>query len=450
MCGIPVVNTLLPHQKIGLDFLRSRQRSLLADEMGLGKTIQAIALINSYATRPNILVICPALVRGVWVDELKQWLYNPYTIIRAESGYLPLVRVPSITIISYDATISPKVMRYIMAKTYGLVICDESHYLKNHSAKRTQAVLAGGIKATQWLFMSGTPITNSPLDIWPILAAACPKALGEYQNFGDFANRYTHVVTGGKGGVRYLGAKNENELNDRLKGFMLRRTKQEVLKDLPDIFHQPIFLAPDKTAEKLLQVEQDFERAIMLKDLTMRDPKQAASLMRHADKHVMTARRLLGVEKLPHVLAHVKNVLEQQDKVVVFCHHQELFQALHNAFKEEGYMPAAVSGGSGNSTLDREKQIKIFQQQPECRVFLGSIGACSTGITLTAASHIIFAEMAFLPSEMEQAAARCHRIGQKKNVLVQYMVWSESLEHWIFTNVLRKSNSIEKIIGNKE
>jgi SWI/SNF-related matrix-associated actin-dependent regulator 1 of chromatin subfamily A len=439
---------LLPYQEEGVQFLKSHARALLADDMGLGKTIQAIAYINSLAKMHDILIVCPAVMRGTWLNELRAWLDKPYGIVRLETTYLPLMHKPCVYVLSYDSIRNPRVLAYLKKRSFAIAVCDESHYMKNREAKRTQAVLASGLKSSRWVFMSGTPVTKSPTDLWPILAAAAPECLGAYKSYNEFYHRYCKVYIDDNGRERVAGAQNLDELRARLQPFMLRRTKTEVLKDLPDIFHQAVMINPTKKIKDLLKQEHDAERSLRLKDIMIGSPGEAwRKALQENDAHMMSIRRELGEEKLVHILEAVDNILCQTNKLVIFCHHKKLVKDIEASLQKDGISYVTLTGETPYE--QRQDAITRFQSDPNCQVFIGAISV-SIGITLTAAHHILFAEVSFLPHEMEQAAARCHRLGQRKNVLVQYLLWEDSLEHWIFSNVLFKAETVHQIVNKKD
>ena len=235
----------LPYQRAGIAYARERTRSLIADEMGLGKTIQAIGLIN--LTNPtSVLIVCPNSVKLNWRRELERWLVEKRSIGIANGKRFP---DDDIVIINYD--IVGKHRSAIDARTWDLLIVDEAHYLKNPRAQRTQYVLGRWdydereriqpINARQTVFLSGTPLTNRPIELWPILKYALPNTLGRSWKYyvtrycGGEPTRYGWYVD---------GATNLDELQDRLRSeLMVRRRKADVLAELPAKRRQVVCLS---------------------------------------------------------------------------------------------------------------------------------------------------------------------------------------------------------------
>ena len=291
--------TLFPYQQEGVHKLVSKKRLLLADEMGLGKTIQCIEAINrvcndstnnklkkqtnsdsssssSSSSEPKILIVCPKSVLGVWQSELNIWLdpkfQSSWDIQVATTKSKPDVHPGSITLINYD--ICHKLKKIIQKPHYDILICDEAHYLKTPDTQRTEAVLGGGggtVKGIQsdflWL-LTGTPVLNRPIELFPLLHAINPT---EFPDIGAYAMRYCDpkekvIYTGRypKTIVDYSGSSNLKELSERLDPIMLRRYKMDVLSQLPEKFRSCTCLTPaddidiaKKERELLLAVLRD-------------------------------------------------------------------------------------------------------------------------------------------------------------------------------------------------
>jgi hypothetical protein len=146
--------------------------------------------------------------------------------------------------------------------------------------------------------------------------------------------------------------------------------------------------------------------------------------------------------KLPDAITYIKDCLEQTDKVVVFAHHIHIIDGLMDGLKE--FNPVKVTGSVKNE--DRQTAVDTFQTDKACRVFVGNIKAAGVGLTLTAASHVIFVEASWSPADIQQAADRCHRIGQKDNVTVDLLTISESIDSLVLHSVLTKMDVIDRII----
>ena len=205
---------------------------------------------------------------------------------------------------------------------------------------------------------------------------------------------------------------------------MLRMTKAECI-DLPSKSYRVIALdlPVDKREKQFSQDQIDKPDSI---------PFEAIS----------DIRRLNAERKLDQSISYIKDCLEQVDKVVVFAHHTHIIDGLVDAFKD--YAPVMVTGAVKNE--DRHAAVQTFQNDAKCRVFVGNIKAAGVGLTLTAASHVVFVEAPWSPSDLQQAADRCHRIGQQDNVTIDLLTITGSIDEIILHKILTKMDVIDSVI----
>jgi len=436
-----------PFQKAGIDYALQRKGTLIADQMGLGKTMQAIGFIN-YKKLKRILIICPATLKTNWEKELKKWLTFKSTIGIAYSKQ-PFPN-KNIVIINYDII---NKFEDVKNKTWDLLICDESHYIKNNTAERTRQIVGSNrrgiapIKADHYLFLTGTPILNRPREIWTVANFLHPE---EFSNFFSFAHRYCGAYNTGYG-WNYNGASNLEELQDRLRSlFMVRRLKSEVLKELPDKIRQVITIPYSSLATQIdnEKILYDKYKDIIqnIKGMEVYEKENKCKSTAPALSEISAAREQTALAKVPFVIEHIKESLEQEEKIVVFAHHHSVVNAIASNFKRTEYV--LLTGQTPQKT--RELAIRAFQESPTKRLFIGSILAAGVGITLTAASHIIFAELDWVPGNLCQAEDRCHRIGQKDSVFVQHMIAEQSIDSLMIDSIFRKQEIIEKALNKKE
>jgi SWI/SNF-related matrix-associated actin-dependent regulator 1 of chromatin subfamily A len=435
----------LGYQLAGVAYAQARESTLIADEMGLGKTIQALGLINADKRVGNVLVICPASLKLNWSREAKKWLVRPLKVSIANGAFQP----GGFVIINYEQV--SKYRSQIDAVQWDLMIVDEAHYVKNSKADRTAHVLGrwdkddpkktiNPIQARRRLFLTGTPILNRPIELWTLVHALDRKGLGA--NWRSFASRYCAGYQGRYGWVTD-GASNLDELQARLRSsIMIRRMKADVLTELPAKRRQVIAFEALSEAEKAAvaheakTVKDTEERLIALRarvDETRMwaDPgayKRAVAELNQASFAAFTetslVRHEVALAKVPQVIAHVRNCLENEDKIVVMAHHHDVIDQIATALAEFG-----VVTFDGRQTLKaRDQSVSQFQTDKGIRVFVGGIQAAGVGITLTASAHVVFAELDWVPGNLAQAEDRCHRIGQTDSVLVQHLVLDGSLD----------------------
>lgn len=461
----------LGYQRAGIAFAASRFASgstgiLIGDEMGLGKTIQLIGILNNDPTIKKVLVICPATLKSNWERELLKWLVDPRTVGIADGQFWPDTEI---VIINFDNLVKWKKTK--LQQGWDLVCVDEIQYCVNNAAQRTQAIfgykptkkeIAKGkvaiepIKAKYRVGLSGTPIVNRPADLFPILHWLDPV---RWPNGFKFMLRYCNG-TQGQWGWDFSGTSHLDELNDKLRStLMVRRMKKDVLKDLPPKLRRVIELPAN---EKILKLEQeavknlgvDLEQLKMAVEMAKASPNRqdydnAVSALNKghqaAFEEMAEVRHQTALATLPHGLAHLAACLEDDpdNKIVVFAHHLDVIAAI----KAEHPNAAAVVIG-GMSSEEKMAQVDRFQKETACKVFIGGLRAAGEGITLTASSHVIFFEWDWTPSKMNQCEDRCHRIGQRDNVLVELLVLARSLSATMAKRVIAKQEICDAILDD--
>lgn len=448
----------LPYQRAGIASALKRRNVLFGDEMGLGKTIQAVGLINADVTLTKILVVCPATLKRNWYNELSKWLTRDLRIGFGESKWFH-PEATDITIVNYD--ILAKYQDRIRAIEWDLLICDEAHLLKNPKTKRTRSIcgiddytarkeecdVLPPVKARRAIFLTGTPIPNRPIEGFPLFHFLAPD---EFRSFFGFAKRYCGADSNGFG-FDPSGASNLPELQDKLRStIMIRRLKADVLKELPAKRRAIIEIPAINGASAAVAAEADAfeaheERLASLRvavelakasddpadyDAAVGALKAGASV---AFTEISRLRHDTAVAKIPYVVEHLRDIVEAGSKVVVFAHHKDVLLAVAKEFGDKAVLLY------GDTAMDaRQAAVDRFQRHPECLVFVGGILAAGVGITLTAASHVVFAELDWVPGNVTQAEDRCHRIGQHDCVLVQHLVLEGSLDARMATVLVAK------------
>lgn len=431
-CDAPSGLDPFPFQRGGVAYAREalgrHESCIIGDDMGLGKTIQGLCLTNGMGV-PDVTILCPASLRINWAREAAKWLRRAVpTII----GYEQLVQL--------GKTFEPP-------KPCSLLIVDEAQYLKTPSAKRTLEALA--IKSELRCFLSGTPLVNRPVELWPVLNAIDPGAWGTLHEFGErYCGARQEWVYFKARGVpckklewKYDGAANLKELQYRLRStIMVRRLKKDVLKDLPPKVRQIIVLPKeykDASGDLLPQLRKVWKaRSQSLNEDSV--GSLAGAKLDVFDK-IAKVRHEQALAKVPSVSAHIQDVLASVEKVIVFAHHRDVIAALAGSLA--AYQPVVVQGGM--SDISKQACVDDFQTKSHVRVFIGQIEAAGVGITLTAAHTVIFAELGWTPGGMSQCEDRAHRIGQKGSVLIQHIVLDGSIDALISKILIRKQKILD-------
>jgi SNF2 family DNA or RNA helicase len=427
---------LFPFQNQGVAFIESRDgRALIADEMGLGKTIQALAWLQLHPEHRPAIIVVPASLKLNWEREAQHWMSTPK--VQVLSGTSLYKITGEIIVINYD--ILGDWFPALKAMNPQVLICDEIHYIKSNSARRTKAVkqLAKGIPHV--IGLSGTPIVNRPVEAFNALHIIDPTVVSD---FWSFVHRYCAAHNNGFG-WDFNGASNTAELHDKLvKSVMLRRVKSDVLTDLPDKLHSFVPIELDNEKE-YRSAERDFISFVQRTKGT--DAAERAS--NAATLAEIEGLKQLAVQgKMKQAIDWIQNFLDADGKLVVFAVHKFVIDALMIHFGTQ----IAVKIDGSTPMADRQRAVDIFQHNPECRLFVGNIVAAGVGITLVAASNLVFLELGWSPSVMDQAADRIHRIGQKFSVNIYYLLASGTIEEQIAQLLDKKRKVVDAVMDGKE
>lgn len=388
--------------------------------MGLGKTFAFLQAIKT--TDSNFsLVVCPAYLKENWVAEAeKMGIFDIQVIRTRKDNYLG----KALTIVGYDT----KTIRNVLHQSLGFDIIgfDEAHYLRGRTAQRTKICLGTDRRIKQCLvknakrvvFLSGSPLLNRPADLWTILQAVYPEAMGD---FYQYAYRYCGAYQG-PFGLDVSGATNLPELKQYLDQFVIRYTKEQCL-DLPGVAYSTISLEKNKEVERLQSLEKDL--GIDVENLL----NEGVAIGEYA-----TLRRELGILKQDIAREFIKNIVDQGEDVVVFTYHKEIARIL-SADAITGETP--VSG--------RQQIVNDFQENGG--VIVGTYGAMGTGFTLTRACNVVLVELDYSPLLIQQAVDRLNRIGQKRMVSAHVLLWQDGLEMALWKLLKKKQATFTTLFG---
>lgn len=452
------MSALFPYQDEGARWLAGRERALLGDEMGLGKTPQAVRGADLAGAR-DVLVLAPAAVCVNWVREFERW----QTVPRPARVARKVEHVgPGVNVASYDMARSRPMLNLLLAKRWDLLICDEAHYLKNPGAERTKAVLGprldgvGGLvsSAARAWGLTGTPMPNWPDEVWPLLKAFGPAAVtkpdGAAIAFHAWKAAYCVTVPIGQGRSKTVGVRNTDDLKARVGAVMLRRKKSEVLTQLPALTEGELALDPSAFAKDLRELGDgetgDLVRRIQAAVLLSDDVESVVGeVLQSASKDsVSRLRRITAAVKARTLAPLLVDEMEQTErKLVVMGWHGETLDVLQDALAPFG----AVRLCGKTPPAHRQAAIDAFQTDPSTRVFVGQIQAAGTGITLTAAADLVFAEMSWTPAENAQAAMRVHRVGQHRPVLIRYATLAGTIDEAVVRVLRRKTQAARSILN---
>uniref|UniRef100_A0A8C3YQ54 DNA annealing helicase and endonuclease ZRANB3 n=1 Tax=Catagonus wagneri TaxID=51154 RepID=A0A8C3YQ54_9CETA len=439
---------LLPFQKDGISFaLRRDGRCMVADEMGLGKTIQAIGIAYFYKEEWPLLIVVPSSLRYPWTEEIEKWIPElgpeEISVIQNKTD-IGRISTSKVTVLGYGllTTDAETLIDALNNQNFKVVIVDESHYMKSRNAARSRILLPVVQKAKRAILLTGTPALGRPEELFMQIEALFPQKFGTWT---DYAKRYCNAH------VRYFGkrpqwdcrgASNLNELHQLLSDIMIRRLKTEVLTQLPPKIRQRIpFDLPSAAAKELNSSFEEWEKL-------MRSPNSGAteSLMCLITRMF----KQTAIAKAGAVKDYIKMMLQNDSlKFLVFAHHLSMLQACTEAVIESKTRYVRIDGSVPSS--ERIHLVNQFQKDPETRVAILSIQAAGQGLTFTAATHVVFAELYWDPGHIKQAEDRAHRIGQCSSVNIHYLIANGTLDTLMWAMLNRKAQVTGSTLnGRKE
>lgn len=416
---------------------------ILADDMGLGKSLEMISLLALDDKDRPTLIACPSSLVYNWAQEINKWIPSlHYELIVGAKAYRKslLDHISShkkvVYITSYD-TLREDIESY--HNSFRFVILDEAQFIKNEAAQKSRAVKK--VKAEVRFALTGTPIENTLADLWSIFDFLMPRYLGTYARFKE---RYESAIMGND--PTALAA-----LTRKISPFILRRTKKDVLKDLPDKIESISYVtmagAQKQCYESYLLRTRDALGSSRPTDFTV-----LSLLMRLrqicVDPHLFLANYHGDAAKLESVVDIVRGAVDGGHRILIFSQFKSVFPALERRFSEVGITSTVLTGDV--KSKERMDLVEAFNAPGGPKVFLISLKAGGTGLNLTAADIVIHLDPWWNEAAENQASDRAHRIGQKKVVQVIKMICSGSIEEKVLKLQQEKSTLASKIIGESE
>ena len=415
---------LREYQQHGVSWLAGLRQAelggILADDMGLGKTLQTLA-----ALRGRCLVVCPKSVVFNWASEIAKFRPGLRAVVH-ERGPLPAAADADVVLTTYarlrlDADVFAK-------EGWDAVVLDEAQAIKNQDSQTARAAFR--LNAVFRIALSGTPVENRLEELWSLSRFANPGLLGELSTFRD---RFAVPIANGKDGAAA-------SLRARIRPFLLRRTKGEVLKELP----------PRTETRELVQLD-DSERATYDAVLAATRKEVASMLgegkntlaileallrLRQAACHqgLLPGREETTSSKVERLVEILEELTAEGHKALVFSQWTSLLDRVEPHLERAGIRFTRLDG----STKDREAVVREFQDDAGPPVLLLSLKAGGTGLNLTAADHVFLLDPWWNPAAEDQAADRAHRIGQTRPVLVHRLVAKDTVEEKILLLQQRK------------
>ncbi len=440
---------LRPYQLAGFHFLAyltaNRFGGILADDMGLGKTVQALAWLlwlRADGEKHPSLVVCPKSVVDNWSSESARFAPSLRVHILPRSSdatALKAARATSDLVVLNYAQLRT-LEKEITATPWHAVILDEAQYIKNPESQTARA--ACSLKVSHRLALSGTPIENRLLDLWSIMGFVMPGVLGRRTDFSkNFDQRSDPLAR------RRLAA--------RVRPFVLRRTKGEVAKDLPERIEEDLLCELDGPQLTLYRAELKRARAALLNIQTHAQLDKArfnvlTSLLRLRQiccHPALVSAKTAGAEsaKLNALLDVLEPLMEEGHKVLVFSQFVEMLELIRAEVVKREWPHFILTG----QTEDRGPLVAEFQRKEGSAVFLISLRAGGFGLNLTAANYVVLYDPWWNPAVEAQAIDRTHRIGQRSQIIAYRLLVKNSIEEKIRHLQKQKSALAADILGEE-
>ena len=458
--SIPEINVpqgladiLRPYQTSGYHWLNYLNDvgwgGILADDMGLGKTVQALTMLRHYKEENGTIkamVVCPTTLIYNWENEIKK--FTPELTYRIHHGSMRTRNTAELEesniIITTYGTLRSDIM--VLSKTvFDYVILDESQAIKNPGSKVAKAACL--LSAKNRLCMSGTPLQNNTFDIFAQMNFLNPGLLGSME---FFRNEFATPID------KFGEAEQKDHLRKLLYPFILRRTKEQVAKDLPEKMETILFCEMEEEQRKVYEAyknayrdkilgvidEQGIDRSqltILQGLMKLRQICDSPAILNEEEKY---PNHSIKLDELTREIT--ENIGEH--KALIFSQFLGMLALIKEKLKENNVVFEYFDGST--SPPERQRAIQNFQENDDCRVFLISLKAGGVGLNLTAADYVYIVDPWWNPAVEQQAIDRTHRIGQTKNIFAYRMICKDTIEDKILQLQERKRILAKELIAD--
>lgn len=458
--------------------------AILGDQPGVGKTLSSI----SYAIKNNLktLVVVPASLKLNWRNEILKFTHEKCYIFkfkpRKKDNIITFNKEESLFhIINYESLESyfnfnyshkctnynckwegiteekkydkcpncgrMKVVKsrtyHLISKTdkdgenlyandYDLIVLDEAHYIKNPTAFRSQIIKKAFKESSKKILMTGTAIKNRPYEFFPLLNLIDPK---EWSNAHNFGVRYCNAHQDKFGHWNYDGSSNLEELYKRIAPYFLRRLKKDILK----------FLPPKTFTTIPIELRSDtYKEYKNIEDGVVDESQESDNKMTHLAR-IQKLKQFTSMYKAKQSLEFIKNIIEGDEKIVVFSQFISASQFIYEQFKD-----VAVWFTGKHNMIEKQEAVDKFMNDESCKVFVGTIGAAGVGLTLTSANCLMFLDLPWEPASKIQAEDRIHRASQKAdNIQIIKLICQNTIDVHIDNLITEKEQIISKVLDGE-
>jgi len=439
--------TLRGYQQTGVNWLAFLYdfgfHGILADDMGLGKTVQVLAFISQLTILAPILIVLPTSLLFNWKHEIAQFLPGMPVVVHHGPGRPKSVQdIPHIILTSYTTLRNDLPM--LSQIGYECVILDEAQMIKNPQTQIAQAVCS--LQAHFRLCITGTPIENHLGELWSHFRFLMPDLLGDQAAFAA-------DLQAANSDSRYF-----QKIKKKIKPFILRRRKEEVAKDLPERIEQVVWIEMPPAQrqiydEYLSGIKNNLIKKVDLEGMGKHrmEVLEAILRLRQICCHPLLVSSVLSEEALPEsgklesLLQDIETAIEEGRKVLVYSQFTSMLHLIAKEMKQREWRYVYLDG----NTIDRQKVVAEFQNDPAIPVFLISLKAGGVGLNLTAADYVFLYDPWWNEAVENQAIDRAHRIGRKDTVIAKRYVMVETIEEKILTLKAKKRSLITDVLDDE-
>lgn len=465
---LPLGLSLMPFQMVGVAYAKlSGYRCIIGDDQGVGKTIQAIAtLLTDPEELLPVLIVCPASVFQNWQKELAHWAPSlPVYPLPTAATRLPArgwrgVLICSWAMLSeFETDLRNWGLRYLIA--------DEAHYAKEPTSLRAKAANALSNVVPHVVFLSGTPLKNRAVELWHLLHMVDGDAWGAKQEFGEvYGGVKTYKTKSGRVITKYEDGKNLDKLRARLRTFLIRRLKLDVLTQLPPKVRKyvDVVLTPKERAEytkvkeeyetwlreehrKLIEAEfraEGVDPASATDEIKSRvEAKVESALRARALTQIGVLRHTVGRLKTRAALAFIQEMVDNDKPLVVVVNHRDVATSIAEWLTAKKIPYGMVVGGM--AVAKKQEAVDAFQAGDLDVMIISESG--KEGINLFRASNTLFVERFWTPADEDQAEDRIHRIGQQNGVTIWYLKAKDTIDEDVSNLIANKRRIIKDAIG---
>lgn len=461
---MPVKGKPYAHQRRAFDFVcraygltsfeENSGGAALLMEMGCGKTyvsIGVMGILSRLSLIDRVLIVCPLSITGVWQEELARFADFPYSVTLLK-GTMPKKRQQlaelsksglQIVVVNYETMwrLEPELLKY----QAGLIIADEGHKLKDGTSRQSKAMHHLGDHADYRLLLTGTAITNRELDIYSEYRFAAPTIFGT--SFFRFRGRYFDM--GGYGGyVPKFRQSMLDEFLEKVHSIAFRVTKSECL-DLPAVTEETRLIDLETKAAKLYErIEEESFAELRNSEVTvMNILTKILRLSQITGGHLTDDGKethSVSTAKLDALSDIIDSMQAENRKLVVMARFVAELDDIEAMLQKKKIGCAVVRGG----VKDRDEQVRRFQRDEDCRVFVGQIAAAGLGLTLTAASAMVFFSLDYNMANFDQAKARIHRVSQTENCHYIYLCCRDTIDVKVLRSLRGKIDLARSLIDD--